>query len=124
MVTASGTANQRVSQPVSIRNASGTELWHSTAIGQNVPFGPYLAPDGQHFLICCNDLNLADSRELLIGRDGSQVSLAKGFYASGWLDATTSIGSLNSMLAYVSSPSPGTAVSMGFAGELVGTVRS
>jgi len=131
VIAGSGTANQRVTLPVSVRNAGGTELWHSAVTGQNGPFGPYLAPDGQHVLICCNDLNLADSRELLIGRGGSQVSLANGFYATGWLDATTAIGSLSPNplpappvpLAYVSASAPNTAVSMGFAGLFLGTVR-
>jgi len=130
-MTGGGTANQTVTQPVSVRNAGGTELWHSAVTGQNAPFGPYLAPDGQQVLICCNDLNLADSRELLIGRGGSQVSLAHGFYATGWLDATTAIGSLSPNplpeppvpFAYVSASAPNTPVSMGFAGLFVGTVR-
>lgn len=132
VMTGGGTADQRVNQPLSIRRADGTELWHSTTTGQNAPFGPYLAPDGQHVMICCNDLNLADSHELLIGRDGRQVSLAKGFGASGWLDSTTMVGWLNtnslsqgpSPLAFVAANAPGTAVSMGFAGAFVGTVRA
>ena len=132
VMTGSGTANQKVTQPVSVRNTSGTEMWHSTVTGQNAPFGPYLAPDGQHVLICCNDLDLAAARELLIGRDGSQVSLANGFYATGWLDATTAIGTLSTNplpqppvpFAYVTAGAPDTAVSMGFAGLFVGTVRT
>jgi hypothetical protein len=132
VMTGSGTANQKVAQPVSVRNTSGTEMWHSTVTGQNAPFGPYLAPDGEHVLICCNDLDLAAAHELLIGRDGSQVSLAKGFYATGWLDANTAIGTLSANplseppvpFAYVTAGAPNTAVSMGFAGLFVGTVRT
>jgi hypothetical protein len=132
VMTGGGTENQKVNQPVSVRNADGTELWHSTVTGQNGPFGPFLAPDGQHVMICCNDLNLADSRELLVGRDGVQVNLAKGFGASGWLDSTTMVGWVNtnplsqgpSPLAYVAANAPGTVVSMGFPGLFVGTVHT
>jgi hypothetical protein len=132
VMTGGGTADQRVSQPVSIRNADGTEAWRFTMTAQNGPFGPSLAPDGQHVMICCNDLNLSDSHELVIGRDGTQVNLAKGFGASGWLDSTTMVGwvSLTPLsqepapMAYVASNAPSTAVSMGFAGLFVGTVRA
>jgi hypothetical protein len=124
VMTGGGTANQRVSQPVSVRQADGTEAWHATVVGQNAPFAPYLAPDGEHFAICCNDLDLANSHEVIVGRDGSQVNLAKGFAASGWLDAMTVVGRVDSNMAYVASSSPGQAVSMGFAGLFVGTVRA
>ncbi len=132
VVSGGGTAEQKVLQPVSIRGADGTELWQSTVTGQNAPFGPYLAPDGQHAMICCNDLNLTDPHELLIGRDGSQVDLAKGFYPTGWLNASTGIGYMNldpvqqapSAIAYVVSSAPGTIVSLGFAGTFVGAVRA
>jgi hypothetical protein len=124
VMTGGGTANQRVSQPVSVRRASGTEVWHATVIGQNAPFGPYLAPDGQHFAICCNDLDLANSHEVIVGRDGSQVSLAKRFGASGWLDSTTVVGWTGSGMSYVATSSPDRAVSMGFSGLFVGTVRA
>lgn len=125
VITGGGTANQKVNQQVSVRSADGTELWHSTVTGQNSPFGPFLSADGQHLMICCNDLNLSDSHELLVGRDGSQVNLAAGFGASGWLDGTTMVGwTVNGDLAYVASNSPGIAVSMGFSGLFVGTVRA
>jgi hypothetical protein len=132
VMTEGGTADQKVNQPVSVRSAGGTELWHSTVTGQNAPFGPFLAPDGQHLMICCNDLNLADSHELLVGRDGTQVNLAKGFGASGWLDSTTMVGWVNANplsqgpfpLAYVAADAPGTVVSMGFPGLFVGTVHT
>jgi hypothetical protein len=132
VMTGGGTADQKVSQPVSVRGAGGTELWHFTVIGQNSPFGPSLAPDGEHVMVCCNDLNLADSHELLVGHDGSQVNLAKGFGAYGWLDSTTMIGWVNTNplnqgpapLAYVAANAPSTAVSIGFTGLFVGTVRA
>lgn len=123
LMTGGGTADQKVNQPVSVRNADGTELWHSTVTGQNAPFGPFLAPDGQHMTICCNDLNLADSHELLVGRDGTQVNLAKDFGASGWLDSTTVVGFGSSNMAYIATNAPGTAISMGLSGLFVGTVR-
>jgi hypothetical protein len=123
VMTGGGTADQRVNQPVSIRNADGTEAWRFTAIGQNAPFGPFLSPDGTRVMVCCNDLNLSDSHELLVGRDGTQVNLAAGFGASGWLDQETMVGWVNSNMAYVASSSPGLAVSMGFPGLFVGTVR-
>jgi hypothetical protein len=127
-----GTAGQTVKQLVSVRSADGSELWHFSVTGQNAPFGPFLAPDGQHVLICCNDLDLANSHELLVGRDGVQVNLAKGFSASGWLDSRTMVGWVNSdplnqgplPLAYVEAGAPDTLVSMGFPGLIVGTVRT
>jgi len=122
VITNGGTPQQQVTVPVSVRRADGAELWHATVVGQNSPFGPFLAPDGQHVMICCNDRNLSDSHELLVGRDGSQVDLAQGFGAYGWLDSTTMVGWVNSNLAYVTSNSPGAAVSMGFPGAFVGTV--
>jgi len=132
VMTGGGTANQTVNQPVSVRNPDGTELWHFAVTAQNSPFGPFLAPDGQHVMICCNDLNLADSHELLVGRDGVQVNLAKGFGASGWLDSTTMIGWLNTdplnqgpvPMAYVAANAPGSVVSIGFPGLFLGTVRT
>jgi hypothetical protein len=124
VMTGGGTPDQKVNQPFSVRNADGTELWHSTVTGQNSPFGPFLAPDEQHVVICCNDLNLADSHELMVGRDGVQTNLAKGFSASGWLDSTTVVGGVNSEMAYVAANAPGTVVSMGFSGQFVGTVQA
>lgn len=132
VMTGGGTPSQKVNQPVSVRNSDGTEMWHSTVTGQNSPFGPFLAPDGQHMMICCNDLNLADSHELLVGRDGVQVNLATGFGASGWLDSSTMVGWVNTNplsqgpfpMAYVAANAPGTVVSMGFPGLFVGTVHT
>ena len=129
-ITAGGTADQRVSQTVSVRQAGDVELWHSTVVGQNGQFGPYLSPDAQHVQVCCNDLNLAEPHELLVGRDGSQVNLVTGFYAAGWLDALTMIGYVNAnggqqpTFSYVSTNAPSTAVSMGFSGTFIGTVRA
>jgi hypothetical protein len=125
VMTGGGTADQRVQQPLSVRGANGTELWHATVTGQNSPFAPYLAADGQHVLICCNDIDLANPHEIVIGRDATQLNLAKGFYARGWLDATTVIGDQGgSQMAYVALKSPSLIVSMGFAGSFVGTVRA
>lgn len=130
VVTNGGTAQQQVAVPVSVRQADGTEQWQFTAIGQNSPFGPYIAPDGQHVMICCNDLNLSDSHERLVGRDGGQSNLATGFFASGWLNSTTVIGWTNSdssnpsSMAYVDLNSPDLVVSLRLTGAFVGTVRS
>jgi hypothetical protein len=132
VMTAGGTADQKVTQPVSVRQADGGELWHATVIGQNAPFGPYLAPDGQHVMVCCNDLNLSDPHELLVGRDGNQVNLAKGFHGSGWLDSKTMVGWLNTdplaqgpfSLGYVVSNAPQTITSMNLAGVFLGTVST
>ena len=124
VITGAGTPAQRVVQPVSVRSAGGAELWQSTITSQNAPFGPFLAPDGQHLMICCNDLNLADSHEMLVGRSGSQVNVVKGFVSRGWLDATTIIGEVNSTLAYVAINSPSNAVSIGVKGEFIGAVQS
>ena len=121
-----GSPQQTVNVPVSVRRADGTELWQFTAVGQNTPFGPYLSSDAQHVLICCNDLNLADSHEQLVGRDGSKVDLARGFGVSGWLNPTTVVGwtsSSGNQMAYVALSAPNTAVSMGFTGLFVGTVQ-
>jgi hypothetical protein len=124
VITGAGTPAQRVVQPVSVRSAGGAELWQSTITSQNAPFGLVLAPDGQHLMICCNDLNLADSHEMLVGRSGSQVNVVKGFVSRGWLDATTMIGEVNSTLAYVAINSPSNAVSIGVKGEFIGAVQS
>jgi hypothetical protein len=125
-----GTPQQTVDAPVSVRRVDGSELWHFTASGQNSPFGLLLAPDGQHVMFCCNDLDLADAHERLVARDGKQVDLAKGFGASGWLDSTTMVGWVGSgsagpaPMAYVALNSPGVVVSMGFTGLFVGAVRA
>jgi hypothetical protein len=131
VMTDGGTPSQKVVQAVSVRGANGSELWHSTVIGQNSPYLPFLAPDGEHLMICCNDLNLADSHEMLVARSGSQVNLVKGFLPAGWLDATTMIGEFNAnpltqgpfALGYVQSASPTKFTSMGVTAKFVGTVR-
>lgn len=131
VMTGGGTAQQRVVQSVSVRGSGGAEQWHFTVTGQNAPFKPLLASDGLHTMICCNDLDLANPHELLVGRDGTQVNLAKGFGAAGWLDSSTMVGWLNTNpldqgpfpLAYVAADSPGTVTSLGLTGQFVGTVR-
>ena len=121
-MTAGGTADQRVSQPVSVREGGGVEAWHATVVGQNAPFGPLLSPDGKRVMICCNDLDLANSHELVIGNGTPSVDIAKGFNAAGWLDSTTVVGAQGAQLAYVVLSSPSVVVSMGFAGMFLGTV--
>jgi hypothetical protein len=125
VMTAGGTANQRVTQPVSVRQAGDIEVWHATVVGNNSPFGPFLSPDGQRVVICCNDLDLANSHELVIGNSTQPINIAKGFYAAGWLDSTTVVGAQDGgQMAYVALSSPGVAVSMAFAGLFLGTVRA
>jgi hypothetical protein len=115
-----------VSQPVSIRTAAGLEEWHFTVTSVNGAFSPYLAPDEQHVVICCN---FETSSNWLVDRQGHQTLLKTGFYASGWLDAATVVGfsaqtgASPGMLSYIALNSPGTFVSMGFTGSVVGTVR-
>jgi hypothetical protein len=131
VMTGGGTAQQKVAEPVSVRGPNGMELWHFTATGQNAPFRPLLAPDGQHAMICCNDLDLANAYEVLVGSGGAQVNLAKGFGAYGWLDSTRMVGSFNTdplnqgpvLLAVVAADAPGIASSLGISGNFVGTVR-
>jgi hypothetical protein len=122
-----GTPQQTVSMPVSIRELDGTESWQFTITGMNGPSSPFLSSDASHVIMCCSD----DSREWLIGRDGSRIKLGGAFYGSGWLDSTTVIGEYHPdprqqpplPLSYVALSAPGTVVSMGFAGLFVGTVR-
>lgn len=124
VMTGGGTANQKVSESVSVRGANGVEVWQGTAVGQNSPFGPLLAPDGKHVMICCNDLDLANPHELVIGQDGTQTNLATGFYATGWLDATTAIGGQQGgQSAYVNLSAPESVTSLGLTGLFVGTVN-
>lgn len=116
-----------VSQPVSIRSASGQEEWRFTVTSVNGANSPYLAPDEQHAVICCN---FDTASNWLVDRQGHQTLLKTGFYASGWLDAATVFGfsgqaaSSPGMLSYVALNSPGTFVSMRFTGRVVGTVRN
>jgi hypothetical protein len=132
VMTGGGTAQQMADQPVSVRRADGTELWHFTVTGTNAPSSPVLAPDAQHVMMCCADDGSGGFAELVIGRDGSRVTLARGLYGSAWLDSTTSAGDFNTdplkqppfLLAYVAANAPASATSMGFSGKVVGTVRT
>ncbi len=131
-ITGGGTPQQNVVQPVSVRRADGTELWHFTASGINAPSSPVLAPDAQHVMMCCADDGSGGFGELVIGRDGSRVALARGLYGYNWLDSTTYAGDFNTdplkqppfPLAYVAASAPASATSMGFSGLVVGTVRA
>ena len=116
-----------VSQPVSIRSAAGREEWRFTVTSVNGANSPYLAPDEGHVVICCN---FDTASNWLVDRQGHQTLIKTGFYASGWLDAATVFGfsaqsaSSPGVLSYVALNSPGTFVSMGFTGSVVGTVRN
>ncbi|TMD74450.1 MAG: hypothetical protein E6I81_00655 [Chloroflexi bacterium] len=130
-ITGGGTPQQNVVEPVSVRQADGTELWHFTASGATAPSSPVLAPDGQHVMMCCANDGSGGFGELVIGRDGSRVALARGLYGSAWLDSSTYAGDFNTdplklppfPLAYVAASAPASANSMGFSGLVVGTVR-
>ena len=117
-----------VAQPVSVRQADGREKWSFTVTSVNGANSPYLAPDEQHVVICCN---FDTASNWLVDQQGHQSLFKTGFYASGWLDAGTVFGfsgqtasSPAGVLSYVAISSPGTIVSMGFSGLIVGTVRS
>ena len=116
-----------VSQPVSIRSAAGLEEWRFTVTSVNGANSPYLAPDEQHVVICCN---FGTASNWLVDRQGHQILFKTGFYASGWLDAATVFGfsaqtaSSPGVLSYVALNSPGTFISMGFTGNVVGTIQS
>jgi hypothetical protein len=128
VITNGGTEQQNVAVPVSVRLPDGTESWQFTLSGTNGPSLPFLSPDGVHVIMCCSD----DSNEWVIGRDGSRIKLGATFYGSGWIDSTTVIGEFHPdplqqpplPLSYVALSAPGTVVSMGFAGQLVGTIRN
>jgi hypothetical protein len=111
---------------VSIRNAAGQQEWRFTVTSVNGANSPYLAPDEQHVVICCN---FATASNWLVDKKGHQTLFKTGFYASGWLDAATvfgfsaQVGGSPRVLSYVALSAPGSVVSMGFTGLLVGTVR-
>ena len=121
------TSGTTVTQSLSVRRPDGTQAWQFTVAGANVVSWPYLSSDAARVSVCCSD----DTREWVIGRDGSRMALATGFFATGWLDATTAIGEYHPNpltqpplpLAYVALNAPDTAVSMGFSGQFIGTVR-
>jgi hypothetical protein len=116
-----------VSQPVSIRNAAGQQEWRFTVTSVNGANSPRLAPDEQHVVICCN---FATASNWVVDTRGHQTLLKTGFYAAGWLNATTLVGFSQStanspgLLSYVALKSPANVVSMGFTGQFVGTVAS
>jgi hypothetical protein len=109
-------------QPVSVRRASGRQSWHFSVTGPNGAYGPLLAPDSQHALICCDTNDAGDVHEWLVGHDGSQVTLAGGFYAEGWLDSRTLIADSAAGLAFFQVADPTRSTSIAVAGAFLGTV--
>ena len=117
--------------PLSVRKADGTEVWAYNFTSTNGAFGARLAPDGRHASICCAGAG-AGSAYSVIGDGAAPVQLAPGFYGEAWIDSQIVVGSYNTNpkaqppfdLAYVSLSSPDLAVSMGFSGLYVGTVRA
>ena len=115
----------------SVRRSDGTEAWAYSITGINAAYGPQLAPDGRRVTVCCSETSGGFEYELLT--DGATPqNLANGFNVDGWLDANTLVGEVQPGptaqppfdLAYVAINSPHVAVSMGFKGLFVGTVRS
>jgi len=130
VITGGGTPDQKVATPVSVRGANGSEIWNFTLTSTNGAFGAALSPDTQHVIVCCGDVAGAYA-QLMANRDGTRVTLVNGFSTGAWLDSTTMVGTFNTdplkqpplTLAYVVANAPGTAVSMGFSGLFIGTVR-
>ncbi len=132
LLNASGTYDQILK----VRRMDGAELWHFTvSLGplglddpnfENDVISPFLAPDEQHVVLCCAVVGGNYGDDTVVARDGGQVILGTNFYAEGWLDSTTVIGSASSppyLLSYVSLSAPNRVVSMGFSGQVLGTVR-
>jgi hypothetical protein len=92
VIRSPNTDDEIVDQSVSVRGASGKELWHFTVTSPNGAWEPMLAPDSGHALICCTSSDSGDLEDWLVGRDGRQVILAAGFSPEGWLDTRTMIG--------------------------------
>jgi len=110
-------------QPVSVRRASGRQSWHFSVSGINGAYGPVLAPDSQHVLICCNTTDSGVLQEWLVGRDGSKVVAANGFSPEGWLDSRMLIGYSDKGLTYALSADLTRFATIAVAGEFLGTVR-
>lgn len=95
---------------LSVRRPDGTEVWHYT--GSQADSWAYLSPDKQAFVdVCCG----------VIRRDGSNLKLP--IFPEGWLDASTVIGtgdSLGSDMELVRLSAPAAAVDLGFSGTFVG----
>lgn len=114
---------------LSVRRSDGTELWHRSFAAANTE---KLAPDAQRVTTCCTQIG-NEFAYLVVSPLAADVVLTHGFWAEGWLDSTTIIGELNPAyplgqppfnLAYIATSSPASAVSMGFTGQFVGTVRA
>lgn len=115
----------------SVRLPDGKEAWAFSMVAVNAAFGAQLAPDAHRVSVCCLDVPVAFGYAVLT--DGAPVEpLVNGFEVRGWLDQRTLIGEYhpNALvqppfdLSYVALSSPGVAVSMGFKGLFVGTVRA
>ena len=113
----------------SVRRSDGTEAWAFRLVALNAAYGAELAPDGRHVAVCCLEVSNGFEYEVL-ANGASPENLADGFGAEGWLDTSTMIGDPQNPLAqppfnlaYVALNSPRVAVSLGFQGSFVGTVR-
>ena len=128
VMTGGGTAQQSVSSPVSVRRADGSEMWGFKVMSTNPAYGPILAPDERHVMICCGDVA---GPEVVAGQDGSTATTAGGFTGVGWLDSQTMVGYSHPdplqqppfALGYIRSSDLSRFSSMGIYGDFIGTVR-
>ncbi|HEY8816791.1 MAG TPA: hypothetical protein VIP57_17045, partial [Candidatus Dormibacteraeota bacterium] len=119
-----GTDTQITDQPVIVRRASGGEIWAASVTSANGAWGPVLAPDGRHLIICGADG--ADSNPTwVLGQDKSKILVTNSFIPEGWLDAKTLIGSSATApgaLAWALSADPTNFRTIAVAGDFLGTI--
>jgi hypothetical protein len=122
-----GTDAQITDQSVSVRRASGAEIWRFTVSSANGAWSPAMAPDARHVIICCADSDGPDLATWVVGQDKSQIVVANGFSPEGWLDSRTLIGyaaSVSGALAWAPSADPTKYHLIRVTGEFLGTVRT
>jgi hypothetical protein len=101
----------------SIRRPDGSQIWAVSPSNADF-YLAYLSPDEQR-------IAGFGTTSVVVGRDGSDITLSGSFGPSGWLDSATLIGGgYNLNLNYVSLGSPGTVVDIGFKGMFIATVRT
>lgn len=118
----------RIKTTVNVRTADSHPEWTFNVQDANEANAPFLAPDGHHVVVCCD---LDASGEFLVSDTGAQSLLAGGFFAAGWVDATTVFGWTDStadqpagMASYVILDAPQTIVKLGTSGRFVGPVAA
>jgi hypothetical protein len=118
-----GTDAQITDQSVSVRRASGREIWRFTVSSANGAWSPSMAPDARHVIICCADAAGPDLATWVVGQDKSQIVVANGFSPEGWLDSQTLIGYSAKGAAFALSSDPANFKSIAVVGDFLGTVR-